>query len=378
MDNINFSYKLADAEFVVSENEYCYQKVLDDFENAEYINILTYNISKNGNHLLNAIKTVGNDEIPIRIITNIPGRFETYSWDWAKKKVKENIELYQKKLSPDSIGELSSLFFNFKNHGKIIMTNNIIYWGSSNYSDESRNNIECGTISRDKKFINFVNNIVIQSIIRESLLYNTEEYNTCIATMFSAISEIHSQLEEIFESSFRYDCDYSTNFEEIEYVNPYDNCLDWNSLKLFLETICEFESILQDLQTDFSKKGIPCCYELEKIIKDYHTVVISSNDIIKKLCSKIKPLAIFDEETYVSDLLQNEYYAEAYDEKLDYYAQLAFEKGRERKAALIESSKSSIEELIKCLDNYEEELCVFTNKLTIMAKASEKIDNTKQ
>ena len=116
---------------------------------------------------------------------------------------------------------------------------------------------------------------------------------------------------------------------------------------------------------------------MEKIIEDYHTAVISNNDIIKKLCSQIKPVAIFDEETYVNDLLQNEYYAEAYDEKLDYYVQLAFEKGRERKATLIESFKSSIEELVKCLDNYEEELRVFTNKLIIMAQVSEKIDNTK-
>ncbi|MGU8272817.1 hypothetical protein ACV3TO_04325 [Clostridium perfringens] len=36
------------------------------------------------------------------------------------------------------------------------MTDNIVYIDLSNFSDESSNNIENGFISRDKEFINFL------------------------------------------------------------------------------------------------------------------------------------------------------------------------------------------------------------------------------
>ncbi|MBI6078369.1 hypothetical protein [Clostridium perfringens] len=42
------------------------------------------------------------------------------------------------------------------NHSKIVMTDNIVYIDLSNFSDESSNNIENGFISRDKEFINFL------------------------------------------------------------------------------------------------------------------------------------------------------------------------------------------------------------------------------
>lgn len=46
-------YFLSDAKFVFGRGEYCYREVLDDFTNAEYINILTFNISeKNTSNML--------------------------------------------------------------------------------------------------------------------------------------------------------------------------------------------------------------------------------------------------------------------------------------------------------------------------------------
>ncbi|EOU1985034.1 hypothetical protein C5S23_03835 [Clostridium perfringens] len=46
--------------------------------------------------------------------------------------------------------------FIYVNHSKIVMTDNIVYIDLSNFSDESSNNIENGFISRDKEFINFL------------------------------------------------------------------------------------------------------------------------------------------------------------------------------------------------------------------------------
>lgn len=60
-------------------------------------------------------------------------------------------------------------FFNFENHGKLILTNNIVYWNSANFSDESVRNYECGTLSTDKKFIEYIHNILFPEIISYSI-----------------------------------------------------------------------------------------------------------------------------------------------------------------------------------------------------------------
>ena len=64
------------------------------------------------------------------------------------------------KLKPEDIGGKVSVFFNFDNHGKIIMTNNVAYIGSSNFSEESKKNIEFGFIARDVGFIRFLQDIL--------------------------------------------------------------------------------------------------------------------------------------------------------------------------------------------------------------------------
>lgn len=63
-----------------------------------------------------------------------------------------------------------SAFFNFSNHAKIIMTNNVIYWGSANYSDESKGNYEYGLISGDTELIQHIKNVVRNNLQVGSVL----------------------------------------------------------------------------------------------------------------------------------------------------------------------------------------------------------------
>lgn len=51
---------ISDAKFVYSKNELAYQEVLDNFENASEITIITYNISEKENVLVSALKKQGN------------------------------------------------------------------------------------------------------------------------------------------------------------------------------------------------------------------------------------------------------------------------------------------------------------------------------
>lgn len=151
------------GKFVYCPGGFNYQEVLDDFKRAKKVRIITYNISGTGNTdpLLEQIKKLGED-VDVQIITNIPSRFETYyssaAGEAMRSRAKHNIEVYLKKLNPESFPTAFSISFNFFNHAKIIGTENIVYIGSANFSNESKQNIETGVIIEDSAFI--VENIV--------------------------------------------------------------------------------------------------------------------------------------------------------------------------------------------------------------------------
>ena len=71
------SQMVKELEFVLSKDELPYQEVLNDFCHSPYIGILTYDISQNHELLLRKILELDEDT-EVEIISNIPGRFETY------------------------------------------------------------------------------------------------------------------------------------------------------------------------------------------------------------------------------------------------------------------------------------------------------------
>ena len=81
-------FLITNAKFVYSKNELGYQEVLDSFEIASEITIITYNISEKKNALVSALKKVGEHCI-INIITNIPSRWETYYGDSFRDKARD-------------------------------------------------------------------------------------------------------------------------------------------------------------------------------------------------------------------------------------------------------------------------------------------------
>ena len=149
--SVKKEFPTSNARFVYSKNELGYQEVLNKFESANEITIITFNISEKQNSLISALKKVGENCI-INVITNIPNRWETYYGDSFRNRARQKISLYMSKLKPENIGINSTVFFDFSNHGKIIMTDTIVYVGSANYSEESANNTEFGFLSEDKEF----------------------------------------------------------------------------------------------------------------------------------------------------------------------------------------------------------------------------------
>ena len=75
-DSMKKEFLTTNAKFVYSKNELGYQEVLDNFEKASEITIITYNISEKKNALVSALRKAG-EHCVINVITNIPSRWET-------------------------------------------------------------------------------------------------------------------------------------------------------------------------------------------------------------------------------------------------------------------------------------------------------------
>lgn len=77
--------------------------------------------------------------------------------------------------SLQKIADKAEVYFCFSNHAKIIMTDNIAYVGTSNFSEESVENFESSFISRDVDFNEFLQEEAFPWIIDSSGEYKTDE-----------------------------------------------------------------------------------------------------------------------------------------------------------------------------------------------------------
>ena len=73
-------YAVKDATLVYTKDELGYAPLLEEMKHAKEVTIITYNISEKQSRLLNCLKSTPED-CDISIITNIPGRWETYYGD---------------------------------------------------------------------------------------------------------------------------------------------------------------------------------------------------------------------------------------------------------------------------------------------------------
>ena len=181
-NELYMSTPISGGEVVLGRESMNYQIVLDDFPKANQVRILTYNISKNQykNELINALKSIKEDA-DVKIVSNIPSRMPTYfstpAGDSMRRSYRNNFTAYLERLNPENFQSNPEVSFNFANHAKIIGTENILYIGSANYSDESSDNIESGTIITDKVAINRIYEEFFPVIIEESTPYFEDEFN---------------------------------------------------------------------------------------------------------------------------------------------------------------------------------------------------------
>lgn len=383
-------YALKNAKFIFRKGEPCYKEVLEDFLNAEYINVLTFNISEKNmrNELLDKLKEAGKREIPIRFVTNIPNRWENYWRDFYRERARNTINVYLGKLNPDNFGEDSEIFFEFDNHAKIVMTNNIIYWGSSNYSDESKDNYECGTLSKDTDFIKFVHEKVFPSIISTAVSYYEDKIIHYITTIKNGIAYLENVSMEIYDASFGVYEDYGTNFKSLEFYDVLNNSISWKQLENLKDTTNGFEKVLKNLpekiiDDEYEETHYEEYIEIEELFERHFHEIKDLNYSIENLCYDLEEMAKYNVDTEANRILSDKYGNVAYDEALDYYMDLAYEEAKLKKDELVSVSEDTIKELIGKLDEYGKELRELTNDIIYASKkfptktVNPVIDNTK-
>ncbi|WP_413404686.1 phospholipase D-like domain-containing protein [Paenibacillus amylolyticus] len=354
-----FSLIPGQIEIVTSKGESNYKEVLNDFDSADYIFVTTYNISQNRKALLNSLKEAAK-HAEVRIVTNIPNRFETYYEDKVRKKARESINNYTKKLNSNDEESIDA-FFNFQNHSKVILTNNIAYIGSANFSEESSNNRETGFIIRDKNLVQVVIDNLVPIILNESIRYYGNSFEEKKLVFSLLASRLESASIRIEEESYT----YVGRFEEVKNYNYWDPQLHQESLENVLELLEEVEEEIYRVNELYETDEFADLIDSESI--EQIKILFSQNDHISELAN-------FSERNYASDLIAE---WNVHNEDMDEAAQQASDQTAERKRELAEAAQEDIENFFLYISKIQNSFeSVITKLKELEEEQKMNIDNT--
>lgn len=242
------------GEVILSFKESGFQKVLDEFPKAKFINIVTYNINtyETSSELIKELRKV-DKSTPITLILNIPARREDYI-DKKTGKIDQNavnnastrIKYTLSVLEREKFGDLN-VYFNFDNHAKLIMTEKIVYIGSQNFSDASQDKFELGVLVNDPVSIQDINNKIFEEIKSKSILYATSEYTVIMKEIADIMrNSLHSIRQDIF--SWVGDEPYIPEIEVFDVEKAHFHREKWEQFKKLHK---RFKEIVIKLNNDY-------------------------------------------------------------------------------------------------------------------------------
>lgn len=339
---------LSDAKFIYSKNELGYQEVLDDFKNAEEIIIVNYNISEKQSLLIQKL-TDTPTETKISIYTNIPSRWDTYYKDTYRNAARKKIDIYLTKLKPDSIGEKVCVFFNFDNHGKIVMTNNVVYVGSANYSEESKNNSEFGIISRDSEYITLLKEEITKELEESSTPYFVYDYLPLLLEVKMHLSNLFAHKGELFDQVYSYYDDFDGKGYFYNYTEERLSQITINNIIEELHKCSRLFGTIYDVATQLTDDDSI----LDELNEYYEKLRFLENQFEDVSCNEeVYEIACFDSSVRANQIIQDEYSAEAYDEYLEDYVQKAMDSVHEEFQDLCHEAKDKFDDMLKVIDDY--------------------------
>lgn len=338
----------SEGKLISQRGQLNYQEVLDDFSTAHTIRILTYNISKNKKYdeLLEKLKS--NTNADIQFITNIPSRMEEYYDSNAGKNMRSsarrNIQTYVSKLNPEQFSEKFFPFFNFNNHAKIIGTENVVYIGSANYSNESTDNIEAGVIIRDKIFIQNLYSQFFNSVKQESTSYLDDDFNEFRLLIISLYFKFEHHHTKILTDLF-------TGYGQEGYTLSYTVFMDTTDLDNLYRDLEEIESVYSSIDDFYDKSNTAYNAELQTLKDEFENIDIKSLMETVEEGGTLYRLVAYDSDQISSDILQEK--IDAVDEDLEIYAEDAADQAAKfydfLRDDFLEESDSFLEEIEKII-----------------------------
>lgn len=371
---MHYNVSITSGEIVVGKDFLNYQEVLDDFCNAKCVRILTYNISKNGyrNELMDALKSLTPD-VDVKIISNIPSRMPNYyncsAGESMKKRYKQNFTSYLERLNPENFKSNPEVSFNFSNHAKIIATDNILYIGSANYSDESKDNIESGTLIRDKSAIKQIIDKVFPIIMNESTPYFEDDFNIFRLFVISMEGKFKKWLT-LFnnELTWKNSAGICGVYEHFKF-----DVDDLECIHMDIEELLELRSLIENTYSEIDEdynEFVDKITELMKLIKIEWMLDFTLTD------SDFYNFIVYDLDTRTNELIQEN--LDAYDENLNTCVEEEMNKARKEYLDM----KSDLEEGIFYLMKQIKLVVVFWEKVhqkTLKYSnkwITQKVDNT--
>lgn len=376
------TFPVTSGDAVFGKRDFTYQRVLDDFSNTKFIGILTFNISpKADSKLLQALKTACANGTNAVLVTNVPNRYPSYYDVKYEYPAKEKINLYKRQLNPHNFNLRLSPYFTFKNHAKVIVTDNLIYLGSSNYSDESRDNLECGVISSDKALIEYVKDTLFPEIQSHAVPYYKDNFAVAIANLEDLIAICKQAKDTLFDAAYEPWADYDTNFEEKWIYRTTESGITVSFMQHFQEVFQKFEDALSVVDSILDEywdvDELPEEVEmLRQLFEEYQTVYDDFNDDVSALFDGLEDLAHYDVDEEANRKIVEDYSMEAYDERLNYYAQKAFQEASDEFGELIKESEETVKDLLAKLDEMVTYFGRLTEMLDQLLQVNSKIDNT--
>ncbi|PGO26411.1 hypothetical protein CN984_17750 [Bacillus cereus] len=261
--NLPIKFPLVSDEsiyLVLTKGSYNFEEILKEIENAkEFILISTYNLTpgdildKDKDELLDLFQ---NSEAKDKIlISHIPGWMKGYNgkFEDKKKDAHKIIDTY-KNLFSETRNILHYIMIN--NHSKIILTENIGYVGSANYSMRSQNNLEMGVIFTDKTKIKELHHILNTMFTKEGTL--TQKKKSYIgespSSWFNSLRQLKIKLEQ-YNNSLNY---YHSNQTKVEDFIKSSNSLaqelidSINSLHFYM---LDYGNYFPNIEGDFDRKS---------------------------------------------------------------------------------------------------------------------------
>ncbi|MBW7571849.1 phospholipase D-like domain-containing protein [Caproiciproducens faecalis] len=362
------------GRFVSLDGDLNYREVLKDFPTAKVIRIITYNISKNQRYdaLLDSLKNV---EADVQMITNVPSRMtEYYNTDAGRRMrstARQNIQIYISKLNPDNFPGKFTPLFNVQNHAKLIGTENILYIGSANYSNESKDNIEAGVLIEDKDFIQELYTEFFDRVRKDSLSYFDENFSSFQLFILSLYAKFQHHHRKMLE-------DLYTDYMRTKMVVADSVFMDVSDLEALYRDLDELDSVCGAADDTYDEEDEEYNDDLEQLKERFDRLDI---EWLKETISEggtLYRLVAFNTEDEANDIMEREYASEAYDEKLGTYVEKAMDNAAEIYSSLhdafSEESEGFLSEIEKILSALEAAIR-FTNRWKA-AKVNPEIDNT--